>query len=35
MKHKMIRSDTAISNIFSQQQIGRHVYVVYICYILF
>ena len=28
MKHKMMRSDMAISNIFSQQQIGRQVYVV-------
>jgi len=35
MNHKMIRSDTGISNIFSQQQIGRQVYVVYNSYILF
>jgi hypothetical protein len=28
VKHKIIRSDTAISNTFSHQQIGRQVYVV-------
>jgi len=33
MNHKMIRSDTGISNIFIQQQIGRQVYVVYNSYI--
>jgi hypothetical protein len=32
--NKMIRSDTGISNIFGQQQIGRQVYVVYNSYIL-
>jgi hypothetical protein len=35
MNHKMIRSDTGISNIFSQQQIGRQVYVTYNSYISF
>jgi len=34
MKHKMIRSDMAISNVCSQQQTGRQVYVVHISYIL-